>query len=146
MYEQMLGFRQLVRERSLVEPGLDDLSASDNPNLDHEIWQKLTSRRPWLKASIPEPNASSGQSVLSTLTTTERHVGADGTIMEKTILKKRFADGREEIESTTTTRDGNPTMAWARQRQLESEAPMQAEHESKIANEAKRSRGWFWSS
>jgi hypothetical protein len=37
-------------------------------------------------------------SILSTLTTTERHMAADGMVTTKTVLKKRFADGREETE------------------------------------------------
>lgn len=146
MYEEMLANGQHVRQRRIDEPDTKAFSEDDD-NEEQETWQKLASRRPWLTSPLTEPNGSSGQGVLSTLTTTERHVSADGTVTEKTILKKRFADGREETESTTTTREANRTMAWARERQLENEStPVYAQQDSNIANEAKRSRGWFWSS
>lgn len=88
------------------------------------------------------PSSTSG--ILSTLTTTERHVAADGTITEKTVLKKRFADGREETESSTTTTEADRVAVWPRyteQDYARTNAP-----ESKIAKEARRSGGWFWSS
>jgi len=92
-----------------------------------------------------ETPASEKSGVLSTLTTTERHVAADGTVTEKTVLKKRFADGREETESSTTTTEADPTPSWARYRQYDSPA-QKTLPDNKIVKEAKRSGGWFWSS
>jgi hypothetical protein len=85
---------------------------------------------------------SSSSNILSTLTTTERHTSSDGTITTKTVLKKRFADGREESSETIET---SPS-AWASARQQKFSSLAQREQESKIAREAKGSKGWFWSS
>ncbi|KAF2125305.1 hypothetical protein P153DRAFT_324478, partial [Dothidotthia symphoricarpi CBS 119687] len=45
-------------------------------------------------------------SILSTMTTTERSVAPDGTVTTKMVLKKRFADGREESSETVHTQRG----------------------------------------
>ncbi|KIW07126.1 uncharacterized protein PV09_01999 [Verruconis gallopava] len=88
-------------------------------------------------------SSPSASSILSTLTTTERHIDADGNITTKTVLKKRFADGREETE-TSTHRESSP-MAWVKQRQLEAPSTS-SQQEEKTAKEGKSGRGWFWSS
>lgn len=49
------------------------------------------------------PRQSKPASVLSTLTTTERVMQADGSISVKTILKKRFADGKEDVTEKVET-------------------------------------------
>ncbi|GME66341.1 hypothetical protein GTA08_BOTSDO01291 [Neofusicoccum parvum] len=64
--------------------------------------------------------------ILSTVTTTERNVAADGTVTTKVTLKKRFADGREETSETVNTSRGDSNAS------------------SSGAN--KKSGGWFWSS
>lgn len=66
--------------------------------------------------------------VLSALTTTETTRLPDGTVTTKVVLKKRFADGREEInESVHTT---NENLEQHNQQQMEGEEP--------------KKKGWFW--
>lgn len=103
--------------------------------------------RPLVTHSNPTPMLSREQgserprpSILSTLTTTERHVAPDGSVTTKTVLKRRFADGREESsESVETSPATRPS--WPEQQAESSEAvpriPKAKDHGKK---------GWFWSS
>ncbi|OCL02241.1 hypothetical protein AOQ84DRAFT_382876 [Glonium stellatum] len=90
-------------------------------------------------------NADSRPSILSTLTTTERTIQPDGTITTKVVLKKRFADGREESSETVHTQRGqgqsgqDADTAWREMRNAQ--FPI---HEKKPEKESKTG-GWFWS-
>jgi len=96
----------------------------------------------------PEPSQqvpTSNSSILSTLTTTERHVAPDGTVTTKIVLKRRFADGREESEERVeTSRDPN----W---RKLEEKNTNEDKTKSTVIqelakkDESEQRRGWFWS-
>lgn len=102
-----------------------------------------TSQTP--SASLPanDPNPA----IISTLTTTERNTFPDGSVHTKVMLKKRFADGREESTEALHTSHG-----------LQAQGPGSAQPflvgEAKdaskkyggegIAQQAKR-KGWFWS-
>ena len=91
---------------------------------------------------IPKPHDVK-PSILSTLTTTERSVSPDGSITTKVVLKKRFADGREESTETIHTQRGQEESQrrdpW---RALYDAQKTQAENESKTKQ---KSSGWFWS-
>ena len=89
--------------------------------------------------------------VTSTLTTTERTTLPDGTVHTKMVLKKRFADGREESAETTHTTHGQQEQ---QSRQLlESEAETlktkkyseaeKPQEENKNGKDKKKT-GWFW--
>jgi hypothetical protein len=84
-------------------------------------------------------------SILSTLTTTERSVASDGSITTKVVLKKRFADGREESSETVHTQRGQETETQKRDpwRAFHDIQPRSAEPEHQ---ERKKRSGWFWSS
>lgn len=79
-------------------------------------------------------------SLISTLTTTERTTLPDGSVRTKMVLKKRFADGREEnTETTHTTKDLRPTLIMSEEADAlkngkagEAETPKQ------------KTKGWFW--
>jgi hypothetical protein len=129
---------------------------SEDPELEAAVMAEekrrdaATAASPY--ANKPRPSAVSttaaeASNILSTLTTTTRHVAADGTVVTKTVLKKRFADGREETESEETTQEGDPGLArlrhWQQERLSEKEREEQG---SKIVREAKKGGGWFWSS
>jgi hypothetical protein len=67
-----------------------------------------------------------GLGIIATLTTTERIILPDGAVHTKMVLKKRFADGREESNETVhTAREGQ-------------------EHASSQAKKSDGSGGWFW--
>lgn len=84
-------------------------------------------------------------SILSTLTTTERTVAPNGTITTKVLLKKRFADGREESTETVHTERGqetnNPSRdPWKALRSAQSDSLETGD------SHGKKKSGWFWSS
>ncbi|KAG9193452.1 hypothetical protein G6011_03487 [Alternaria panax] len=95
--------------------------------------------------AIAERMSEAKPSILSTLTTTERTVASDGSITTKVVLKKRFADGREESSETVHTQRGHETGAQQRD-------PWRAFHDAQSVpaesnhKEAKKRSGWFWSS
>jgi hypothetical protein len=109
-------------------------------------------------ASAPMPAQTSAQyppitpaqnaakpSVLSTLTTTERSVAPDGSVTTKVVLKKRFADGREESSETVHTQRGQEE-AQTRDPWRALQAPvLPVEDQIKPGVNKKRS-SWFWSS
>jgi len=101
------------------------------------------------QARSSETQEASTPSMLSITTTKDQHTAPDGSITTKTVVKKCFADGREEsTESVETTPSTGPD-AWARQQTGHdrfSAGNEQTQVASKIVNEAKRGKGWFWSS
>ncbi|KAF2436927.1 hypothetical protein EJ08DRAFT_655083 [Tothia fuscella] len=79
--------------------------------------------------------------ILLTLTKTERHVSPDGSVTTKTVLKKRFADGREEMSETMETIPRN----------VPRYPDCQASHANRqsdknFTDKESKQRGWFWSS
>jgi hypothetical protein len=108
--------------------GLRDSSATELDAYEH-LLQK------------PENVANeAGPSILSTLTTTERSVAPDGSVTTRVVLKKRFADGREESTETVHTQRGQESDP--RETARRGVAP---KLEGGRDQDKKRS-GWFWSS
>jgi hypothetical protein len=90
-----------------------------------------------------ETTTASPPSILSTLTTTERSVAPDGSVTTKVVLKKRFADGREESTETVHTQRGIEEKShdpWAGLQNHQ--APKQRDLGEKTGE---KKRGWFWS-
>ena len=83
--------------------------------------------------SLPADTDGKTICILSTLTTTERIRLQDGTVHTKTILKKRFSDGREVETETSHTQTALPQGQRIPQMQ------------DKEERGGKRSGGWFWS-
>ncbi|KAL8827790.1 MAG: hypothetical protein Q9191_002979 [Dirinaria sp. TL-2023a] len=85
--------------------------------------------------------------ITSTLTTTERTTLPDGTVHTKMVLKKRFADGREESAETTHTTHGHQEQP---PKQVESKAKTEkvfkhnGEEKPKEQVKEKKKTGWFW--
>lgn len=86
-------------------------------------------------------------SVFSELTTTERTVAPDGTVTTKVVLKKRFADGREESSETVHTQRGQDDSSqqdpWRAMQ--DAQFPRESSEQPGKKNSEKKS-GWFWSS
>lgn len=77
-------------------------------------------------------------SILSTLTTTERTTLQDGTVHTKTVLKKRFSDGREVETETIHTQNALP--------QGYSPQPSHTHGGNQSGErQEQKSKGWFWS-
>ncbi|MCJ1314432.1 hypothetical protein MMC25_008114 [Agyrium rufum] len=121
------------------------------------------------KEVAPQASNTKSQSILSTLTTTEREVLPDGTMRTKVVLKKRFADGREvSSEAVETThpqgsqKSGPSTQAGStenpfndyhmqllrsQQQELEKQRKRteQQEQEEQQKQQQNGKKGWFWS-
>jgi hypothetical protein len=93
-------------------------------------------------STTPAPTNDTPPSILSTLTTTERTVAPDGSVTTKVILKKRFADGREQSTETVHTQRGHERDPWASS-QMASGSTSKAEDGQ---DKGKKWGGWFWSS
>ncbi|ORY03322.1 hypothetical protein BCR34DRAFT_605278 [Clohesyomyces aquaticus] len=103
--------------------------------------------------SVPsEPATAVHSSILSTLTTTERSVAPDGSVTTKVVLKKRFADGREESSETVHTQRGQDTEnqvqdPWKKMQQAQfpsTTKPAEAPREP-AKRDLEKKTGWFWS-
>ncbi|MCJ1328950.1 hypothetical protein MMC10_005627 [Thelotrema lepadinum] len=96
-------------------------------------------------ASPVSPSSEPTTSVISTLTTTERVTMPDGSVRTKRVLKKRFADGREESNESEEVKqpqskvsNQSPEDAWNRQTPLK-------EEQTRSEPEERKKGGWFWS-
>ena len=92
-----------------------------------------------------ELTTSNKPSVVSTMTTTERTTLPDGRVYSRMVLKKRFADGREESSETVQTNDASEGLP----RKLPvqgSDGVMEASaRQTERAPEKTQKKGWFWS-
>nr|OQO27677.1 hypothetical protein B0A51_03640 [Rachicladosporium sp. CCFEE 5018] len=112
----------------------DDDQDEDEDDLPGELWSPHHIAREVARSQAA--SAKSGPQlarpqVLSALTTTHTTRSADGTVVTKVVLQRRFADGSEEShENVHTYQDEQPV------------SRQQTREESKA--EQKR-KGWFWS-
>lgn len=85
--------------------------------------------------------------IISTLTTTERVSLPDGTVHTKVMLKKRFADGREESSETVHTTQGGPRSG--QQSSPLSDIVRDSKEPSLARSDTEKqktnNKGWFWS-
>ncbi|MCJ1409454.1 hypothetical protein MMC19_003535 [Ptychographa xylographoides] len=87
----------------------------------------------------------SGLGIISTLTSTQRVALPDGTVYTKVVLKKRFADGREESSETVHTTQGGQRedgLPDGKQQKQIGDTQPRSEMKEKESGEKK---GWFWS-
>lgn len=99
----------------------------------------------------PESRALDTPNVTATMTRTEQTTLPDGTVQTKIVLKKRFADGREQSSETVHTTPGSGSVA----ARCLSEPPMPMEKQRAVASakdydkaeekEKEKKGGWFWS-
>jgi len=125
--------------------GEDDSAAETELDAYEHLLAKSKSAEPTPPTGVSTTNDTK-PSILSTLTTTERTVAPDGSVTTKVVLKKRFADGREESSETVHTQRGQDTAhthdPWAAVQN--SFAPR--ESETRDEQEKKKNKsGWFWS-
>jgi len=97
-----------------------------------------------------QANGSGSLGIISTMTSTERVTLPDGTVHTKVMLKKRFADGREESSETVhTTQSGaqqhGSASAIASGTTNSTEFPNTHPDDQKGANPKSGRKGWFWS-
>ena len=98
---------------------------------------------------ITEPTAPNKPSVVSTLTTTERTTLPDGRVYSRLVLKKRFADGREESSETVQTNEASEGLLKALPAmggdEVTGPSTRQTERQTERPPEKSEKKGWFWS-
>ncbi|KAF2816626.1 uncharacterized protein BDZ99DRAFT_515206 [Mytilinidion resinicola] len=123
-----------------------EVDDEDGPETELDAYERIVGPTQFTPSHQTNDSASSRPSVLSTLTTTERTTQPDGTVTTKMVLKKRFADGREETSETVHTTQGHnnhagfevPSESGAQPKVKQQETPPKQAAE-------KKTRGWFWS-
>ena len=98
--------------------------------------------RPGGNARPRERSEPQATGVVSTLTTTETVRLPDGSVTTKKVLRKRFADGREESNETVHTTQASQEQR-SLQRLSEEEKPSDNDHQRNQGGDKKS--GWFWS-
>lgn len=86
-------------------------------------------------------------SIVSTLSTIENRTLPDGRTQIRRVLKKRFADGREESSESTQIQTGRPSRGVGRKsvpKKPEAEITGKSEPSVVPTPEKKWLRGWFW--
>jgi hypothetical protein len=121
-------------------------STSSDANLEytHQLSQSAKANSTTaIDSTLGDPSQ-----IVSTVTATERSTLSDGSIQTKVVLKKRFADGKEESSETVhvlnhaqqqqqVTRNGTKSSP-----QPELEAAESGEAD--LVHKGKKSGGWFW--
>lgn len=126
--------RHQLEEQGRSDPryGFPQLESKQG-NDDNETWLDLVSGGS--RKSVPEtpvepiPSDDSSSRIISTMSRTERTRLPDGSVQTKKVVTKRYADGREETDSsveTTLPRSGN------------------ADSSDSGDGESKPKNGWFW--
>ncbi|KAL6704394.1 hypothetical protein ACN47E_008246 [Coniothyrium glycines] len=88
-------------------------------------------------------------SILSTLTTTERTIAPDGTVTIKTILKKHFANGKEQNTETVHVQHNQETISRPQLEQSSTQPrqrPTTSDASQRAQNGENKRPSWFWSS
>jgi hypothetical protein len=142
-----------VEPAPLVKMGHSNATTYHSPNAERvdetpSFTSSSSSTSSWSRWGSQEENKDS---IVSTMTTTERRTLPDGTVETKRVLKKRFADGREESNESVerqTSPYSNPRPTVSKPLR-ESEIPAAARQDKQTQTDVKetprpRRSGWFW--
>ena len=112
--------------------------ALDTARLQQLLESELASDEFGTGSNLEQSSAStSAASVIATLTTTEQVVDPDGKVHTRVVLKKRFADGREENSETVhTTHSANNTLPNGPSTMVTSDRVQQHQHQHQHQHEA----------
>lgn len=134
-------------ELDLYECFLKTLNSPTNPQ--SSAFAPPTPNHQTLSSTLPNPTKPS---LISTLTTTERNTLPDGSVQTKVVLKKRFADGREEsTETVHTTYDSqqpqssSKAIAAAAASNSVGAVEGSPSDSANIKSKEGQKKGWFWS-
>ena len=129
MYERMLGLGSDDSSTSQSCPALSTPSHSQRPETSAPSQQ------------TQEP------SIVSTLTTSERITMPDGSVRTKRVLKKRFADGREESNESEEVQAprNSPSKSLLENAGSRQSQGQGKEEQDNPKPEEKKKGGWFWS-
>jgi WW domain len=98
-------------------------------------------------------DSDEADSVVATLTTTERTTMPDGSVETKRVLKKKFADGREESTESVERENGHGLSTMQPHTQVkpsliewpkDTGAKAKVEKEAKVSENSGKKSGWFW--
>lgn len=147
-----------LEDRSKAQPMTDrERQANFSPN-DHSTSLEESDDHPSITSSSSSTSSWSRwgdedgkkDSIVSTMTTTERRTLPDGTVETKRVLKKRFADGREESnESVERQMLSSSNSRSAEPKPLEMEVSSTARQDKQTQTNEKedpqpKRSGWFW--
>ncbi|GAB7350990.1 hypothetical protein MBLNU459_g1486t1 [Dothideomycetes sp. NU459] len=118
--------------RVIASPSMEDMvsQAKSHPQPELSMYEPL----------LGGQQSATGQTLIATLTTTERTILEDGTIRTKRVLKKRFADGHEEKSEAVEmgrVEDGDPKDPG------EDDDPKDPGEAARSGKKGRHS--WFWS-
>ncbi|KAF3479534.1 uncharacterized protein GIQ15_06510 [Arthroderma uncinatum] len=130
--ELQLQWKEMFREKE-TERADDRQAVADIARFEHATHSSQTAQG--ADENLP-------QSIISSVTTTQRLMQPDGSVKTKTIVSKRFADGREEnSETEEVTRNSHLAVDDSNQVMATRDGKQQGPPDSQ---NKKRSGGWFW--
>lgn len=140
-----------ITEQDLYDHLLKDPTSFSGP-LMKALWREAFRKESYNESESSGTSATdivgevTKPGITSTLTTTERTTLPDGTVHTKMVLKKRFADGREESAETTHTTHGHQEQQPKQVLGSKAETPKALKHDGteKPKEEKKKRTGWFW--
>lgn len=132
----------------------EEMENAEEAATELELYEHLLGLKPKPQQS-PSPaqdsststqSPSQPPSILSTLTTTSRETLPDGSVRTKVVLKKRFADGREESSESVHIVNGHQGQERPSPTKTEDTKPLAGETEKgKKKEDNKKKSGWYWS-
>lgn len=128
--ELQLQWREMFREKEM-ERAEDHQAIADSARFRGTASQSQTSS---------QTNEDLSPPIVSSVTTTQRRMQPDGSIKTKTIVNKRFADGREENTETEEITNNN-RLAVDDSNQA---VATQDENKRGTPNGRDKKGGWFW--
>jgi hypothetical protein len=138
----------LRAEPSALAKAPQQTRTSDDPETELDTYEQHFGNLPraGVEHPAPAPHIPGSSNILSTLTTTERRTASDGSTTIKTVLKRRFADGREETESSESVETGRTSALVHTTPRLRHPELQESKTAAAVEVEAKGGKGWFWSS
>ncbi|KAL8870397.1 MAG: hypothetical protein Q9174_003550 [Haloplaca sp. 1 TL-2023] len=161
-FKRQYGARFCPKDNPLFTPPFapEEPTATRQPENDaqedapHELacYQRMMEWESSNGNAASQQPSSGPPSIISTMTTTQRHTRPDGSIYTKIVLKKGFSDGREECTETEETTHGAPRRQIQHQagpNVKKSTAALGYDGKVKQAIEERmreqKKGGWFWS-
>lgn len=131
---------------TLTEPHKETSSSSATTTSDLESSASFSSSSSYV-SKYDSNTVQSPDTILSTLTTVQTRTLPDGTLETKRILKKRFADGREESNESTETHNRRNIYSVVEKPELvraNVDSSKASEPQVPPTGEKRPGKGWFW--
>ena len=128
-------------------PPVDQSSSSEESTEASAFTSSSSSTSSWSRGVADDGKK---ESIVTTMTTTERRTLADGTVETKRVLKKKFADGREESNESVerqmpSSSNFRPALSKPLNGETSSTAMRDKQTQTNAKNDSRPKRsGWFW--